>query len=174
MEKNKTRLHILMAIVICMALGGIAAYFAVAASNASEPVLVNGSSFRDTIPETAESVVFTDIKAPNKALLTDVSEKQNNSVVAWLDDTTYKVSTQKTGVKAIGNEDCSNMFATEKPLENVDTAFLDMTYVKKMPWKYFSEGMEVDREVIESFENWSTSDVTDMSKFFDTVKDQDE
>lgn len=150
MEKNKRRLHILMAIVIFMALGGIAAYFAAMVLNTDEPVLVNGSTFRDTIPETAESVIFTDKKAPNKALLTDVSEKQNNSVVAWLDGTTYKVSTQETGVKAIGNEDSSNMFATEKPLQNVDTACLDMAYVKKTPWKYLSEGMEVDTEVIES------------------------
>lgn len=70
-------------------------------------ILLTGQQFYTTIPSNATSVVFCNEIAPTGISLTDVSEAQDNSIVAWMDGSTYKVSTQINGVKALSNPDSS-------------------------------------------------------------------
>ena len=55
-------------------------------------ILLTGQQFCATIPSNATSVVFCNEIAPTGISLTDVSEAQDNSIVAWMDGSTYKVS----------------------------------------------------------------------------------
>ena len=86
--------------------------------------LMIGTSFRDTIPATATHLVFTDEKPASGTVLTDVSLNKDMGVVGYLDGTTYKVSTRRTGVMPEANADSSYMF-NGKTLTNIDLDNLD-------------------------------------------------
>ena len=75
--------------------------------------LVTGPEFNASVPEGTTDIVFTDIVAPEGATLTDLSVEQNGSIVAWLDGTTYYVSSQDEMTSISFNEDCSCMFLPE-------------------------------------------------------------
>ena len=66
-------------------------------------VLKKGYDFKSLIPSTATSVVFTDETMPASAVLIDVDADGDGGAVAWMDDTTMKVSTQIKGLKAQAN-----------------------------------------------------------------------
>ena len=139
-----------------------------------KPIMVSGSEFCNTIPSTATSIVFSDEAAPADASLTDVSEAQNKSVVAWLDGTTYKVSTQNAGELAIANPDSSEMFGSAsssqtgayKNLALIDVKKLDTSIVTNMYGMFGSAGYKASTFTIEGLSNWDTSSVTNMSSMF--------
>ena len=139
-----------------------------------KPIMVSGSEFCNTIPSTATSIVFSDEAAPADASLTDVSEAQNKSVVAWLDGTTYKVSTQNAGELAIANPDSSEMFGSAsssqtgayKNLALIDVKKLDTSIVTNMYGIFGSAGYNSSTFTIEGLSSWDTSKVTNMSEMF--------
>ena len=102
-------------------------------------VMMNGSNFNEVIQNyapDATSVVFTDTAAPSTASITDVSDAGDGSVVAWLDDTTYYVSSQRSGVKVIANEDCSEMFYGRTGLTSINLSMLDTSAADDMSWMF--------------------------------------
>ena len=133
-------------------------------------MLIAGPEFNKTIPKRTESVIFTDTKAPDGATLTDVSEAQDGSIVAWLDGTTYKVSTQESGVKVFANPDLSYMFdgnentACEN-LTNIDVTNLDTSQVTDMSYMFDSAGYSASIFTLD-LSGWDTSQVTDMTYMF--------
>ena len=72
--------------------------------------LVTGFEFNASVPEGTTDIVFTDVVAPEGAELTDLSVEQNGSIVAWLDGTTYYVSSQDEMTSISFNENCECMF----------------------------------------------------------------
>ena len=95
-------------------------------------VLKTGSDFRNSIPSTATSVVFTDEAMPASATLINVDADGDGGVVAWMDGTTLKVSAQIKGIKAQANSDSSQMFFGKKALKNIDLSMLDTQNVTNM------------------------------------------
>ena len=138
----------------------------------SDPsILITGSNFLQKIPSSATSVIFTDAKAPDGAALTDVSEAQDGSIVAWLDGTTYKVSTQESGEKVYANPDSSNMFngnenATCKNLTSIDVTNLDTFQTTDMSYMFRSAGESVNAFTIKGLSSLDTSHATTMKSMF--------
>ena len=98
-------------------------------------VLKKGSDFNKLISSTATSVIFTDEIMPISATLIDVDENGDGGVVAWMDGTSMKVSTQIKGLKAQANPDIRNMFYNKRNLRNIDLTMLDtqnVTYMNTM------------------------------------------
>ena len=124
--------------------------------------LVTGSNFNATIPDEATSVVFTDEEAPNGVTLTDVSEAKDLGVVAWLDGTTYKVSTRRIGKNVVANEDCSEMFNGCGNLLSLELNKLDTNNVTMMR-SMFRGCSSLTSLDLSSF---NTSNVTTMSTIF--------
>ena len=142
--------------------------------------LERGLKFQNHVPDNATSIVFTDEEAPNGVTLTDLSEKQNGTVVGWLEGTTWKVSSQKAGRKIQFNEKCSGMFigsanATygeqngkehfEPKNLNVTSIlfgdFIDTSKVTDMTYMFgYYKGTELD------ISHFDTSNVTDMMYMF--------
>lgn len=81
------------------------------------PVLETGKEFAAHIPDTATSVVFTDKAASASAI--DVSAAKDGSVMAWLDGTTFYVSSQRSGVPVQANADSSYMFQNKSNLTTI-------------------------------------------------------
>ena len=95
-------------------------------------VLKTGYDFKSLIPSTATSVVFTDEAMPASAVLIDVDADEDGGVVAWMDDTTMKVSTQINGLKVQANTDSRYMFDNKSNLKNIDLTMLDTQKVTDM------------------------------------------
>ena len=127
----------------------------------SVPVLEAGTEFNASIPRKATSIVFTDEVAPAGITTIDVSAEKNGSVVAWLDGTIYKVSAQKSGVKVIGNPDCSKMFKS-KMVKTIDFGNFDASNVKSMVNMFYNCKALATLDVT----SFDTSNVTDMSYMF--------
>ena len=92
----------------------------------------NGTSFNSRIPTTATSIVFTDETMPASAEAIDVDEDGDGGVVAWMNGTTMKVSTQIKGLKVQANPDSGNMFYNKSNLKNIDLTMLDTQNTTKM------------------------------------------
>ena len=125
-------------------------------------ILLTGKQFCATIPSNATSVVFCNEIAPTGISLTDVSEAQDNSIVAWMDGSTYKVSTQINGVKALSNPDSSYMFSQKSALKGFDFSYFDTSLSNNMGYMFYkSTGLtSVD---VSSF---ITDNVTNMDYMF--------
>lgn len=125
-------------------------------------ILLTGQQFCATIPSNATSVVFCNEIAPTGISLTDVSEAQDNSIVAWSDGTAYKVSTQRDGVKAFANPDSSYMFSQKSALKGFDFSYFDTSLSNNMGYMFYkSTGLtSVD---VSSF---ITDNVTNMDYMF--------
>ncbi len=95
-------------------------------------VLKEGFDFRNLIPSTANSVVFTDEPMPASATLIDVDADEDGGVVAWMDDTTMKVSTQISGQKIIAPFNCKFMFYGLPGLLSINLSHLDTSNVTSM------------------------------------------
>ena len=95
-------------------------------------VLKKGSEFYSLIPSTATSVVFTDETMPTSATLIDVDADGDGGVVAWMDGTTLKVSTQIKDLKAQANPDSKSMFSYKSNLKNINLTMLDTRNVTDM------------------------------------------
>lgn len=58
---------------------------------------LNLTKFKSAVPNTAVSIIFTDIAVPSGITATDISADSDSSVVAWLNNNVYYVSTKVTG-----------------------------------------------------------------------------
>lgn len=125
-------------------------------------ILLTGQQFCATIPSNATSVVFCNEIAPTGVSLIDVSEAQDNSIVAWLDGTAYKVSTQMNEVKVLSNPDSSYMFSAKPNLKEFDFTSLNTKLSTDMSYMFYqSTGLEtID---VSSF---NTENVTTMECMF--------
>ncbi len=137
---------------------------------------------------TITSVVFTSEEAPSTAIVTDLSTDKNGTIVGWVDDTTYKISTQNSDVKVIFNSESANMFAgltniTSISFDNVDTSlatdmsgmFAGCSNLASLDISKFdtsivhdTKDMFKDCEKLTSLDvsTLNTSKVTDMSSMF--------
>ena len=95
-------------------------------------VLKTGSGFNKLIPSTATSVVFTDEIMPVAATLIDVDADGDGGVVAWMDGTVMKVSTQTPGKQVIAATSCQEMFMIKSNLISIDFSNLDTSNVTNM------------------------------------------
>lgn len=95
-------------------------------------VLKQGTSFYYLIPTTAIFVEFTDEVMPASATPIKVDADGDNGVVAWMDGTTMKVSTQTKGLKVQANPDSNDMFYGKTKLKNIDLTLLDTQNVTDM------------------------------------------
>ena len=100
-------------------------------------VLKKGYDFKSLIPSTATSVVFTDETMPASAVLIDVDADGDGGAVAWMDDTTMKVSTQIKGLKAQANSISTYMFSGKSNLKNIDLIMLDTQNVTNMSRMFY-------------------------------------
>ncbi len=90
--------------------------------------LADGETFRNSIPESTTSIVFTNSETiPAEA--TDVSSTSDKSILGWYVETTktYYVSSSKSDQDIIFNEDSSKMFVgltnlTSVSFNNIDTS----------------------------------------------------
>ena len=98
-------------------------------------VLMKGSDFKATIPSSAKSVVFTETAPSESVTLTNVGVGGTNSVVAWLDGTTYYVYCQGGG-KFLANADCSYMFSGKTALTSINTGNLDTSNTINMEYMF--------------------------------------
>ena len=100
-------------------------------------MIMDGLEFKQTIPNEATKIVFTDEVAPTQNTSTfsllrestpeviDVSAAQDNSVIAWLDGETYYVSTQIEGKKILLGYSARRMFHGKTNLTDFDFSNLD-------------------------------------------------
>ena len=155
-----------------------------------EDILLKGIDFRFALGDgssTVTKLVFTDIKAPTGASLTDVSALHNGSVVAWTAGDTRYVSTQRTGKKVYANKDCEEMFES-RTFTEMDFSNFDTTYVKNMKKMFYGAYNVTSLDLsgfntsnVENMNNtfygctrltkfnlsgWDTSSVTDMDHMF--------
>lgn len=83
-------------------------------------ILETGARFSENIPEGVTNILFTDEIAPEGIEAVDVSAAQDKGIVAWLDGTTWKVSTQRNTVQIIANTNCSRLFENAASLTSID------------------------------------------------------
>lgn len=133
-------------------------------------ILKTGEKFSRLIPYSTTSIVFTDTVKPASATAIDVSV--DGSVVAWLDGTIFKISSQKAGQKIFFNENCDYMFcgnsgycqALRKGIQieftNVDTS--KVTSMVSM-FELYSYDNRVD---LLDLSGWDVSNVTQMQRMF--------
>ena len=124
-----------------------------------------GNEFRKHIPDLAQTIQFTDEEAPEGAVLTDVSEKKNGSVVAWMDDTSHicYISTQQEGKKVQFNKDCSYMFYNNLNLTTLlGVSHFDTSKVTDMEYMFYN----CSRLTALDLSSFDTSKVTDMHAMF--------
>ena len=153
--------------------------------------LMIGTSFNTTIPTTATHLVFTDEKPAAGVALTDVSAEQDMGVVGYLDGTTYKVSTRRTGIMPVANALSSNMF-NGSTLTSIDLNNLDTSNVVNMAFMFFNcanltelNVSTIDTRKVESFSyfagscinlthldlsNFDTSSATSMESMFNDCR----
>lgn len=130
--------------------------------------LVKGIEFNATIPNDTTKIIFTDIDAPNGKTLTDVSEEKNNSIVSWIEGTTYYVSTQNKKVQIVANDDCYRMFYNKVNVEYIDVGDLETKNVTSMNSMFQSTGQNTDEFEIYGLDNWDVSSVVDMTNMFNS------
>ena len=124
-----------------------------------------GNEFRQHIPDLAQTIQFTDEEAPEGAVLTDVSEKKNGSVVAWMDDTSHicYISTQREGKKVQFNKNCSYMFYNNLNLTTLlGVSHFDTSKVTDMEFMFYN----CSHLTALDLSSFDTSKVTDMHAMF--------
>ncbi len=95
----------------------------------------------------------------------DISEKQNGSVIAYVEDDgtgsgTYKVTIGANG-RIVANYDMSNYFQKFSSCTTIDLSYLDTSLVTNMSRLFMQSGLkELD------LSNFDTSNVTDMRMMF--------
>ena len=126
-------------------------------------VLKDGLEFNDLISSTSTSVVFTDEIMPVSATLIDVDEDGDGGVIAWMDGTTMKVSTQTPEQKVFANAISVTMFADKSNLTSIDFHNLDTRNVENMSGMFFNcsslTGLDLS--------SFNTSKVYEMNNLFD-------
>ena len=118
--------------------------------------------FNNLIPDTATKVVFTDEIMPISATLIDVDEDGDRGVVAWMDGTVMKVSTQTPRKQVIAATDCQAMFKNKSNLISIDFSNLDTGNVTDMHSMFASCSGLTNLDLT----HLDTSNVTDMFSMF--------
>lgn len=146
--KTKTTLNVVLIVLMFLLLisigFGINSYFTandskedhigITIPEAQPSVLVNGGTFNALVPDNATSIEFVAGKAaPADAV--DVSEAQNGSIMAWMEDTTFYVVEMKNGM-IYANSDSSYMFKDKTNLAHINTENLDMSQVKNASYLF--------------------------------------
>ena len=124
--------------------------------------LETGKEFNKHIPNSAQTIQFTDEEAPDGVALTDLSEKKNGAVVGWLEGTTWKVSSQKAGQNIQFNKDCNDMFSLCKSLTTLDASQVDTSKVTDMHGMFYGCSSLTTLDL----SHFDTSNVTDMNYMF--------
>ena len=147
-------------------------------TKAKSTTLKTGLEFNALIPETTTAVVFTDEIMPANATLIDVDADGDGGVVAWLDGTTFKISTQIQGKKIIFNEDCSYMFCGGSGIGNkttiaqnivsIDFTKVNTSNVKDMSCMFNDTGFNATNFNLD-LSNLNTSQVTNMYSMFNNA-----
>ena len=123
--------------------------------------LVSGFDFWVNLDSNVTKVVFTYIDAPVGTTVKDLSANGDQSVVGWLDETTYYVSTQNQYKKVIFNENSSQMFYMHEDITSIDFSNVDTSLVKSMTNMFSATGVEsLD------LSNFDTSKVEKMTGMF--------
>ena len=125
-------------------------------------VLKKGSDFNKLISSTATSVIFTDETMPTSAALIDADADGDEGVVAWMDGTVMKVSTQTPGRQVIADTDCQKMFASKSNLISIDFNNLNTSNVTDMRYMLYNCSGLTNLDLT----HLDTSKVTDMSFMF--------
>ena len=107
-------------------------------------------------------IVFTDETMPASAEAIDVDEDGDGGVVAWMNGTTMKVSTQIKGLKVQANPDSGNMFYNKSNLKNIDLTMLDTQNTTKMYGMFYGCSGLINLDLTPL----DTSMVTDMRRMF--------
>ena len=122
----------------------------------------NYNNFYDLVPSTATSIIFTDEAMPTSAEPIDVDADGDGGVVAWMDGTTMKVSTQISGQKIIAPSNCSLMFSYLFNLSSINLSNLDTSNVTKMNSMFYH-----CRNIVKlNLTSLDTSNVTTMGEMF--------
>ena len=90
------------------------------------------NDFNDLIPDTTTSMIFTNEMMPASATLIDVDADGDGGVVAWMDGTVMKVSSQVPGQKVIAPMYSHLMFNSKSNLSSIDFSNLDTSNVVLM------------------------------------------
>ena len=127
----------------------------------------NGSRnlFKNLIPSTVISIIFTDVNMPSNATLIDADDDGDGGVVAWLDtndNTKMYVSTQKEGQKVIGNSDSKMMFFYCTGLTTLDVSNFNTINVTDMNMMFGNCKKLTSLDV----SNFNTSNVANMNYMF--------
>ena len=77
-------------------------------------VLTNGAKFNDLMPDSTTKVIFTYETMPSSATLIDVDEDGDGSIVAWMEESTMKISSQDKDKKIISSSVFSGLFSMKK------------------------------------------------------------
>ena len=101
-------------------------------------VLKSGPDFYKLIPSTTTSVVFTDEIMHSSKKIINVDADGDGGVVAWIDGTIMKVSTQIESKKVIANTNCSKMFYFKDKLTSLDLNYLDTSKATDMSCMFWS------------------------------------
>ena len=102
---------------------------------------------------------------PSEATVINVDDDGDGGVVAWLDtndNTKMYVSTQKEGIKVLGNENSSKMFFNKSKLTSIDVSNFDTSNVTNMGGMFNT----CDKLTSIDVSNFDTSKVTNMSIMF--------
>ena len=128
-------------------------------------MLIKGVEFNEIVPSAATSIIFTDIVAPEDKETRDLSIESNGSIVGWLDNDTYYVSTQKSGKNVIFNYDCMYMFIRNEddaPLTSITFDKIDTSKVLDVSFM-FCDCNELEELDLTSF---NTEQVVNMNGMF--------
>lgn len=99
-------------------------------------VLKKSTSFNKLIPDSTTSIVFTDETMPASAELIDVDADEDGGVVAWMDGTVMKVSSQVPGQKVIADTNSSRMFYNKSNLTSINLNNLGTDNVTDMSYMF--------------------------------------
>ena len=141
--------------------------------NGLSNILESGLEFNAHIPSEASSILFTDEKAPESATLIDVSAARDMGVVAWLDGTVFKISTQRAGLEIMANKDCTYMFGeTYYDIESIQFDNLNTSNVENMSWMFYCCWGLTELDV-SMFDVRKVTDMTSMFYMCDGLKSLD-
>lgn len=120
------------------------------------------NEFSYLIPSTATSIVFTAEAMPTSAVLIDVDADGDGGVVAWMDGTTMKVSTQISGQKIIAPSNSECMFSELNKVLSINLSNLDTSNVTTMEAMFYF----CRRLTTIDLTPLNTSNVTSMNEMF--------
>ena len=121
------------------------------------------SSFKDIIPNTVTTVIFTDEIKPAGTAFINVDADGDGGAVAWTEKngTVMKVSTQIKGIK-VQSSPSRQMFDNMKNIQTINFTNFDTSKIKSMRYM-FEDCKNLIRLDLSSF---NTINVTDMAMMF--------